>query len=38
MENTLNGEKSIKFCISRLIIEQHEKNFRFSLSILDWFD
>jgi hypothetical protein len=35
MENTLNGEKVIKLNISRLIIEQHEKNFRSSLSTLD---
>jgi hypothetical protein len=34
-ENTLNGEKLLKLSISLLIIEQHEKNFRSSLSSLD---
>ncbi len=32
------AKKVLKFCISRLIIERHEKNIRSSLSILDWFD
>jgi hypothetical protein len=35
MENTLNV---LKFYISRLIIEEPEKNFRSSLSVLDRFD
>ncbi len=37
MENTLNGDKisiTVHFCISRLIIKQHEKNFISSFSLL----
>ncbi len=34
MENTLKDEKVLKFNISRLVMEQHGKNFRFSLFIL----
>jgi hypothetical protein len=38
LKNMLNDEKVEKLSISQLIIEQHEKNFRSSLSILDRFD
>jgi hypothetical protein len=36
MENTLNGEKCIKLSISRLIREQHKKNFRSSFLSSTW--
>ncbi len=38
MQNSLNGEESIKFRIFWLIIEQHEKTFRSFLSILNRFE
>ncbi len=38
METALNGQKAPKVCLTQLIIIQIEKNFRFFLSIVDWFD
>ncbi len=38
METTLNGQITLKVCLTQLIIIQIEKNFRFFLSIVDWFD
>jgi hypothetical protein len=38
MKNTQIGKRVSKFCISQLLIEQHEKNFRSSFSALDRFD
>jgi hypothetical protein len=38
MGNTLNGEKVLKLNIPRLVIENHEINFRSSTPDLDRFD
>ncbi len=32
------AKKALKVCLTQLIIIQIEKNFRFFLSIVDWFD